>query len=228
MGRSNSIRCSLCLHPVWILYPFTLYAPPVTNGRSRGGAWEDPAPTLFWVKKEMTEGRKASRVIKSPPSPGQGLDPPLTTLSNVLTNYSWKMFPVKWLVLTSIAQCNVNFKLIRFYKIYGFHHSYRLLLNIIFLYWIWFPIEVIATIIILVSLTAWLLACEDADRPVHKRTTLSFASFSSPHVSYATSSSGITPSLYLKWNGWSCKNVLKPEFTLEYIGSRPKTLDLMI
>lgn len=124
----------------------------------------------------------------------------------------------------------VNFKLTRFTSnIYGST-------TVIDCYWIFYIGYYFTTIsywgdsiiIILISLTAWLLACDEADRPVHKRTTLSFASFNSPHVSYATSSSGITPSLYLKWNGWSCKNVLKPEFTLEYIGSRPKTLDLMI
>ena len=35
-----------------------------SNGGSRGGG---PGPSLFWVKKEMTEWRKASRASKSTP-----------------------------------------------------------------------------------------------------------------------------------------------------------------
>ena len=52
-----------------------------SSGGSRGGAW---GPPLFWVKKkEMTEGKKASKANKSrlppppPPPLAQGLDPSL-------------------------------------------------------------------------------------------------------------------------------------------------------
>lgn len=68
-------------------------------------------------------------------------------------------------------------------------------------------------------LTGWLLACELADKPVLMITTLSLASLSSPHVSYAIFSSGRTPLLYRTGNGFFEWKSLYPDTTFWYSGS---------
>ena len=54
----------------------------VDLGEGLGGPRASPPPPIFWVKKKITEGRKASRASDKKPLLAQGLDPPLINIWN--------------------------------------------------------------------------------------------------------------------------------------------------
>ena len=52
----------------------------VDLGVGLGGPRASPPPPIFWVKKKITEGRKASRASDKKFLLAQGLDPPLINI----------------------------------------------------------------------------------------------------------------------------------------------------